>query len=216
MSHILVAPFGAVQFKMYLLAEILTESPIQLEDVGKCFSYIINDNWNGELANMTQGSMADKHFKINNGLKWYFYLVSFLPYMFRMNQNLKKWLVYDHGEQAFNALKFFILMMAQIFAICYYETHIKNFKYMYYGFKFVGCTYKVFWDWHFDWGLFRGTKKSTPRFLRDKMKFQPWFYYCMMVFDVFALFFWVVIIFLYKYLKNANTDEAIQNVEFFN
>jgi len=37
-----------------------------------------------------------------------------------------------------------------------------------------------------------------------------------MVFDVFALFFWVVIIFLYKYLKNANTDEAIQNVEFFN
>jgi len=49
---------------MYLLAEILTESPIQLEDVGKCFSYIINDNWNGELANMTQGSMADKHFKI--------------------------------------------------------------------------------------------------------------------------------------------------------
>ena len=64
MGHILVAPLGAVQFKMYLLAEILTESPIQLEDVGKCFSYIINDNWNGELANMTQGSMADKHFKI--------------------------------------------------------------------------------------------------------------------------------------------------------
>ena len=129
---------------------------------------------------------------------------------------MKKWLVYDHNEQAFNALKFFFLMMAQIFAIIYYETHNKKFKYCYYSFKFIGCAYKVFWDWHFDWGLFRGTKKSTPRYLRDKMKFPPTFYYCMMIFDVIALYFWIVIIFLYKYLENASSDEAIQNVEFFN
>jgi len=100
-------------------------------------------------------------------------------------------------------------MMAQIFAIIYYEWHIKNCKYLYYGFKTVGCAYKIFWDWHFDWGLFRGTKKSTPLFLRDKIRFSPKFYYCMMVFDVVALYFWVIIILLYKLVEGESTDEAI-------
>ena len=31
----LTAPYGAVNFKAYLLAEILTDSIIQLEDIGK-------------------------------------------------------------------------------------------------------------------------------------------------------------------------------------
>lgn len=107
-------------------------------------------------------------------------------------------------------------MMSSIFAIAYYETHNKKFKYVYYGLKAFGCAYKLFWDWHFDWGLFRGTKKTTPLFLRDKMKFSACFYYCMMAFDVFALYFWVILIFLYKYIKHESTDQAIANIEFYN
>jgi len=62
--HVIAAPFGAVKFKAYLLAEILSESVIQLEDIGKCIAYIATANWDGHLANMTQGSLADKHFHI--------------------------------------------------------------------------------------------------------------------------------------------------------
>jgi len=42
-----------VKFKMYLLAEILTESMIQFEDFGKCIAYIATGHWNAEYANMT-------------------------------------------------------------------------------------------------------------------------------------------------------------------
>lgn len=42
-----------VKFKMYLLAEILSESVIQLEDFGKCVAYIATNSWNTEFANMS-------------------------------------------------------------------------------------------------------------------------------------------------------------------
>jgi len=52
-GQILIAPFGMVKFKMYLLAEILSESVIQLEDFGKCIAYIVTNRWNLEFANMS-------------------------------------------------------------------------------------------------------------------------------------------------------------------
>jgi hypothetical protein len=52
-GHVLIAPLGMVKFKMYLLAEILTESMIQFEDFGKCIAYIATGHWNAEYANMT-------------------------------------------------------------------------------------------------------------------------------------------------------------------
>ena len=88
---------------------------------------------------------------------WWLYIVSFIGAWFRMNQNLKKWLVYNHREQAFNALKYFFLVLGPVCAIIYYESHIKAFKYLYWTFKGIGSGFKVFWDFYFDWGLFRGT-----------------------------------------------------------
>jgi len=132
-----------------------------------------------------------------------------------MNQNLKKWLVYNHREQAFNALKYFFLVLGPVCAIIYYESHIKAFKYLYWTFKGIGSGFKVFWDFYFDWGLFRGTKEHN-RFLRDEMKFSPVFYYVCMVFDVFALFFWFLIIGLYSWTTPENITEDIGSLEFFN
>ena len=99
-------------------------------------------------------------------LKWVMYFFSILPYMWRMNQNLKKWLVYNHRLQAYNALKYFILMLGPIASIIYYEANIKAFKYIYYILKVIGYAYKYFWDLYYDWGLFHRTKPGY-RFLRD-------------------------------------------------
>ena len=52
-GQILIAPFGMVKFKMYLLAEILSESTIQLEDFGKCVAYLVTNRWNMNYANMS-------------------------------------------------------------------------------------------------------------------------------------------------------------------
>lgn len=97
--------------------------------------------------------------------------------------------------------------------IIYNETHIKPFKYFYYVFKSVGTTYKMVWDFYFDWGLFRGTRKDN-RFLRDNMKFPPYMYYICMFINVIGLYFWAFVILLYS--QTESTDEAISSLEFFN
>ena len=115
--------------------------------------------------------------------------------MWRMNQNLRKWIVYNHRLQAFNALKYLILFVAQICGIIYYEGHIKVFKYLYYGLKVIGYGYKYFWDIYYDWGLFRGSTRKT-RFLRDQTKYAPCFYYFSMVYNLFGLYSWAIVILL--------------------
>ena len=128
-----------------------------------------------------------------------------------MNQNLRKWLVYNHKLQAFNALKYFILMMASICSIIYYEAHIKAFKYLYYSLKAIGCTYKYCWDLYYDWGLFHGTKKNN-RFLRDQMKYPPWFYYISIFYNLIGLFIWAIAIQLTSYYAPKTTDDASPEV----
>ena len=214
LGNVVTAPFGGVHFKAYLLAEILTDCTIQLEDIGKVTTYLLLGNWDLTLVSASQSQTVGGHTP-PAALKWWLYFVSFIGAWFRMQQNLKKWLVYDHGEQAFNALKYFFLVIGPVCAIVYYETHIKPFKYMYYTFKAIGSAFKVFWDFYFDWGLFRGTEEHN-RFLRDEMKFAPAFYYTCMVFDVIGLFFWAIVIGLYEWTTPENTNEAIGSLEFFN
>ena len=45
----LTAPFGDVNFKAYLFAEILTDSIIQLEDIGKVTTQVVTGQWNNHM-----------------------------------------------------------------------------------------------------------------------------------------------------------------------
>lgn len=131
-----------------------------------------------------------------------------------MNQNMRKWLYHKHGLQAFNALKYLLLALGPICYIFYNELpgHPKGFKYAYYTFKSIGTTYKLFWDFYFDWGLFRGTKPHN-RFLRDEIKFSPTFYYVCMFIDVIGLYGWAFVIMFYSITESS--DEAIDSLEFY-
>lgn len=100
--------------------------------------------------------------------------------------------------------------MAQISAILYYEGEIGGFKYMYYGLKVLGCSYKYFWDLYYDWGLFHGTKPET-RFLRDQMKYSKVFYYFSMVYNLFGLFSWAIIKLIISSVQPAQGDASQQN-----
>lgn len=48
--NVIIAPFGNVKFKAYILAEILTDCIIPMEDVGKIFTHIILNNWNANYT----------------------------------------------------------------------------------------------------------------------------------------------------------------------
>ena len=141
--------------------------------------------------------------------------MSFLPYLWRFNQNMRKWLVYNHKLQKWNALKYFTLILGPLALVLYCETHSKFFYYNYYIWKSISSLFKVFWDFYFDWGLFRGTKSSN-RLLRDNMKFSPQFYYLAMIFDVFGLFFWAVVVIAYEKIIEDKQEMAVESLEFYN
>lgn len=209
--NIVIAPFGNVKFKTYLLAEILTDCSIAFTDLSKIALYLHEDNWNGHAL-----KLSDSQFDRAPTIKWIFYCLTFLPYMWRMNQNLRKWLVYNHRLQAFNALKYFILFSAQICGIIYYEANLKAFKYVYYGLKVIGYAYKYFWDLYYDWGLFHGTTPKR-RLLRDKIKYAPCFYYFSMVYNLFGLYSWAFILLLSS-LVQPKVDDPSQGypIEYYN
>lgn len=48
--NILIAPFGLVNFKAYILAEILTDCIIPLEDFGKVITHLILGDWNSNFT----------------------------------------------------------------------------------------------------------------------------------------------------------------------
>ena len=127
--------------------------------------------------------------------------------MWRMNQNLRKWLVYDHRLQAFNALKYLILFLSMICSIIYYEAHIEAFKYLYYSLKAIGCAYKYCWDLYFDWGLFHGTTPKT-RLLRDQIKYAPCFYYFAMVYNLIGLYSWAIAILIVSLVQPKVEDPS--------
>ena len=48
--NILIAPFGNVTFKTYLLAEVFTDCSIVFMDLGRIAIYFADDNWNGYVV----------------------------------------------------------------------------------------------------------------------------------------------------------------------
>lgn len=75
-------------------------------------------------------------------------------------------------------------------------------------FKTVGNIFKLWWDIVVDWGLFNGTKPET-KWLRDEMKFSPKLYYFAMIWDVFALFFWVISAEILKKFVPVPTEDGL-------
>ena len=78
--HAIIAPFGNVQFKTYLMAEILTDCFTQFDDVGRIVGHFVQDNWLIRLDKLSRGETVQY-----SGIKWILYIVSFLPYTWRMN-----------------------------------------------------------------------------------------------------------------------------------
>lgn len=91
--NIVIAPFGNVKFKTYLIAEIFTDCFISIQDVGRIAYYLDSGQWGDRIVKLSDPLLADN---LNPGIKWIFYSLTVLPYMWRMNQNLRKWLVYNH------------------------------------------------------------------------------------------------------------------------
>ena len=79
-----MAPFGDVQFKVYLFGEILADSYIQLEDIGRIVTILVYHDWGIYLDQKKADAIEYTSGAPPQALKIWFYLVSFLPFWFRM------------------------------------------------------------------------------------------------------------------------------------
>ena len=56
----------------------------------------------------------------------------------------------------------------------------------------------MYWDYNIDWGLFRGTKRSGRKILRDEIAYSPVFYYFAMFENTCLRFWWLLAFFTFK------------------
>ena len=101
-----------------------------------------------------------------------------------------------------NAFKYFIKILPFIAVIIFQSINNTNkvIHYGEYGFNFF-LSLNIFatilsaaWDYYYDWGLFRTYYKGNF-LLRDKIRFNPSFYYFAIVSNLFLRFFWLFLSF---------------------
>ena len=77
--------------------------------------------------------------------------------------------------------------------------------------QLVTTFFCLYWDYKWDWGLFRG-KTAGRRLLRDEMKFSPAFVYTCVFTNLVFRFWWL---FAALTLKLRNDSNFIAHFEFF-
>ena len=78
--QVVIAPFGNVKFKTYLLAEILTDCTVAYMDMSRILLFLFEGEWNKHSESLTDDWYGDQP-----AIKFIFYCMTFLPYMWRMN-----------------------------------------------------------------------------------------------------------------------------------
>ena len=64
---------------------------------------------------------------------------------------------------------------------------------IYIGVHMIATTYSYIWDIYMDWGLFRLNTKGHPnRFLREKINYQPTFYYFAIISNFFLRYIFIL------------------------
>jgi hypothetical protein len=66
-----------------------------------------------------------------------------------------------------------------------------NTYWWYFTFQMISTVYSAFWDFKWDWGLFRGTKPGR-KFLRDDITYSPLFYYFAITMNIVFRLWWLI------------------------
>lgn len=75
-------------------------------------------------------------------------------------------------------------------------------------FEFIATMYCMLWDYYMDWGLWRCFKKGKWG-LRDKISYDPKFYYFAIMTNCFLRFFWLFTIWHITYDEYPNLEKQL-------
>lgn len=152
--NVFTTPFGEIKFRHYFLAEIISSMAWSFTDLVYTVFLIIN-------RFQEKDDIAQDSKKKYKALGLAVDIVSFLPFWFRLSQNIVK---YYKGRQTVTLFNVGKYMSKEAVVITYFLFHNKLYGrkgfWWYFGTKTFSEVYSFIWDLYIDWGCLRSTEKG--------------------------------------------------------
>ncbi|CAL0312228.1 unnamed protein product [Lupinus luteus] len=118
------------------------------------------------------------------------FIVPVIPYWFRFLQCLRRLFEEKDTMQAYNALKYFLTIVAVCLRTAYSFDNGMSWKVLAWVFSISTAIFSTYWDLVIDWGLLQ--RRSKNRWLRDKLIIShKSVYFAAMVLNVLLRFAWL-------------------------
>lgn len=174
----LFAPFGEMTFKEFYAADLFTSLVRPIVDA---YSITCILNTYEDISQVCQVDSTA------------IFIISFIPFHMRMWQSVNR-LYYTRvvKPHTINTIKHFINICVHAVAYLNTQSNPRNEYYeLWVSLNTVSTLYNLMWDYYFDWGLFRGSKRSNWM-LRDKLKFPTYYYYVAVISNFLLRFTWIL------------------------
>jgi hypothetical protein len=186
--HILISPFGKVEFRHFFIADVLTSMSKTFTDIFRSICYLSTDAW------------LQHQKPVCGGENFWLCVISALPYWWRFAQCLNKF--YYTGNwypHLLNAGKY-LSGLAVVLIFFYPFTVQEPYRTIIWASVYsIATLYMLTWDLVMDWGLI---SLRAPCQLREKQTYSKKFYIFAMISNTVLRFAWTITIVPVSYLEN--------------
>ncbi|MCO5609232.1 hypothetical protein L7F22_063456 [Adiantum nelumboides] len=180
--RIFLAPFYKVVMVDFFLADQLTSQVYMFRNIEYVLCYSIFGHFKEKSIDHCTGDNLD--FLI------FAYVVSMLPYWWRLAQCIRRWIDERNSEHIPNGIKYFSGLVAAGVALTYNYQKTTAWLAVFIVISSVVAVYQLYWDLYKDWGLLRSGSKNYM--LRDQLILKKKsLYYASMVFNTILRFAWL-------------------------
>ncbi|CAG9327816.1 unnamed protein product [Blepharisma stoltei] len=176
LAEVVIAPFGPVKFRNYMLASWLTSMTIPLRDFYLTMCYIIGNLWNQKEKPPCSTDVLTLT------------IISALPFIWRLMQVCNK-IYYDppfFRKQYVNLVRYGQSLF--IIYISYLGLQKSQQAYIWISVFIICSEFTMFLDYYQDWGLVRNSKNGC--LLRENLYFEKKLYYFIMICNGFLRYAW--------------------------
>ena len=188
LGHIIISPFGRVEFRHFFVADVITSLAKPLGDFYKSCCYVLTSSW------------KDNHMPACSHDALLLAIITGVPYVFRFFQCLNRYYyTREKFPHLYNAGKY---LSGMFVVACFYNPFVSNsaVKTAIWVFSYVfATTYMMMWDICMDWGF---VKLESRLKLRKKQTYPLEMYMIAVVSDIILRFGWTLSILPGQFLEN--------------
>ncbi|MCO5587368.1 hypothetical protein L7F22_041317 [Adiantum nelumboides] len=158
LKHIIFSPLYKVVMADFFLADQLTSQVYMFRNAEYLMCYYIT----GHLKWSSDACTSD-----NINYQAFAYLISLLPYWWRIMQCFRRWVDEHDKMHVANGGKYLSATVAAAVSLTYHNEMTKGWMVMSITCSTLATAYQLYWDFVVDWGLLR--MKSKNYLLRDQL-----------------------------------------------